>query len=52
MKLVQKRLGAWVQFNSELYHEASVILDSARPLCSQCLYHIDECNTKPYQGSC
>jgi hypothetical protein len=39
MKLIQKRLGAWVQFNAELYHEASCILESARPLCNLCLYH-------------
>ena len=38
MKLVQKRLGAWVQFNSELYHEASCILETSRSMCTQCLY--------------
>jgi hypothetical protein len=43
MKLVQKRLGAWVQFNSELYHEASTILETARQACHLCLYHQDEC---------
>lgn len=46
-KLIQKRLGAWVQFNSQLFHEASCILESARPLCNLCLYHVDECNTTP-----
>lgn len=51
MKLMQKRLGAWVQFNAELYHEASCILESSRKLCYQCLYHPGECNDKPH-GSC
>jgi hypothetical protein len=46
MRLVQKRMGAWVQFNAGLYHDASCILESARPLCYQCLYH-DHCLTRP-----
>jgi len=49
-KLIQKRLGAWVQFNSELFLDASCILESSRPLCNLCLYHND-CLTKPH-GSC
>ncbi len=51
IKLIQKRLGAWVQFNAELFHEASCILETARPLCNMCLYHQGECNDKPH-GSC
>ena len=39
MKLVQKRLGAWVKFNSELYHDASCILETARAMCTSCLYN-------------
>ena len=38
-KLYGKRLGAWIQFNQELYHEASCILMAARPICYNCLYH-------------
>jgi len=45
MKLMQKRLGAWVQFNADLYHEASNILESSRKLCYQCLYHPGEYNS-------
>jgi len=44
MRLVQKRLGAWVQFNEELFHEAAAILETARETCYQCLYHQGECN--------
>ncbi len=51
MKLMQKRLGAWIQFNAEIFHEASCILETARPLCNMCLYHADECHDKPH-GSC
>ena len=42
MKLMQKRLGAYVQFNAEIFHEASCILDSARSMCTLCLYNTDE----------
>jgi hypothetical protein len=51
MKLIQKRLGGWIQFNSGLFHEASAIIISARPMCNLCLYHQNEClNTpKPYK---
>ena len=41
-KLYHKRLGAWVQFNQELFHQASCTLINARPLCHQCLYHQGE----------
>jgi len=50
MKLKQRREGAWVQFNAELYHEAACILESSRKLCYQCLYHPTECNDKPSGG--
>jgi hypothetical protein len=39
IKLMQKRLGAWVQFNEELFHEAACVLESSRSLCNMCLYH-------------
>lgn len=45
MKLMQKRLGAYVQFNSEIYHEAQCILESSRELCQICIYDND-CNCK------
>jgi len=38
MKLMQKRLGAYIQFNAEVYHEASLILEQARGICNLCLY--------------
>jgi len=38
MKLMQKRLGAYVQFNAEIFHEASCIIESSRQICSLCLY--------------
>lgn len=50
MRLIQKRLGAWVQFNKGLYHEAACILESSRPLCNLCLYH-NHCLTTP-RGKC
>jgi len=46
MKLMQKRLGAWVNFNQEIFSEAACIVASARKLCHLCLYH-DECLTTP-----
>jgi len=39
MKLLQKRMGAYMQFNKGIYHEASCILESCRKLCDICLYH-------------
>jgi len=45
MKLMQKRLGAYVQFNSEIFHEAQCILESSRGLCQMCIYDND-CNCK------
>ncbi len=45
MKLTQKRLGAWYQFNRELFHDAQKILESTRELCYLCLYH-KNCLTK------
>ena len=51
MKLIQKRLGAWAEFNAGLYHEAACILEQARKTCYQCLYHTDECNETP-KGRC
>jgi hypothetical protein len=50
-KLMQKRLGAWVNFNEGLFHEAACILQNSRKLCYQCLYHGGECLTKP-SASC
>jgi hypothetical protein len=38
MKLMQKRLGAYVQFNAEIFHEAQCILESSRKMCDLCLY--------------
>src|SRR5690606_11753411 len=51
IKLIEKRLGAWVQFNAELFHEAADIVISARPMCNLCLYHVDEClpTPRPYK---
>jgi len=42
MKLVQKRLGAWIQFNSGMYHDAACILASVRDVCDLV---IKNCNT-------
>lgn len=51
IKLIQKRLGAWVQFNAGMYHEASNIVITARPICNLCLYHTKEClpTPRPYK---
>jgi hypothetical protein len=51
IKLIEKRLGAWVQFNNELFHESANILASARPMCSLCLYHNNDClpTPRPYR---
>jgi hypothetical protein len=45
MKLIQKRMGAYIQFNSEVYHEASCILESSRKMCDLCLYGDSPCST-------
>jgi hypothetical protein len=44
-RLLQKRLGAWKAFVDGNYDNASCILESARKLCHNCLYHKNECNT-------
>lgn len=44
-KLYGKRLGAWIQFNQELFHLASCIVIGARPLCYACLYHNESLHT-------
>jgi len=46
MKLMQKRLGAYVLFNDEIFHEAQCVLESSRKLCDLCLY------TKKEGGCC
>ena len=52
IKLIEKRLGGWVQFNSGLFHEAAEIIISARPMCNLCLYHNGEClpTPRPYKS--
>jgi len=42
IKLMQKRLGAWTQFNSGMFHDASNILISARDVCDLVM---KECNS-------
>jgi len=39
MKLMQKRLGAYVLFNEEIFHEAQCVVESSRQICSICLYN-------------
>jgi hypothetical protein len=38
MKLTHKRLGAWENFNLELFNKAQKIIESSRDLCYLCLY--------------
>jgi len=46
MRLTQKRMGAFVKFNDELYHEAQCIIESARKLCHLCLFsHHKNCKS-------
>jgi hypothetical protein len=46
MKLMQKRLGAYVLFNDEIFHEAQCVVESSRRICDLCLY------TKKEGGCC
>jgi hypothetical protein len=50
MKLTQKRAGAYLEFNKELFTEAQCIIESTRKLCFMCLYHKNECLFKPSQS--
>jgi hypothetical protein len=39
MKLMQKRMGAYLLFNEESFHEAQCVVESSRQICSLCLYN-------------
>lgn len=39
MKLTQKRIGAYIRFNDELFKSAQEIIETTRTTCYLCLYH-------------
>ena len=52
MKLHQKRYAAFLQFEDGDYYKMQQIIQTAREMCSMCLYHDDACNNISTCGTC